>query len=671
MPYNFSEEEKRFRELLFIPCKTAEEVKQWCLVFLDIELPDTCVDPESNSNMLDMVYTCYSHIIYGPKNEDETRYLWFSSRFGGKTLCESIIEVMLLLHSRIDITHLAAIERQSRDCQKYIAKFFNLPYLKGILSGDSKKEKVATFFVPNAGGVNLTEKEWKTLSESEKVQYIKVSNTVEVIVATLASTNGKHTALLCLDEIDVMSNEEAYKESANIPTPSQRPDGSLVAPLTLLTSTRKFAFGLVAREINKAEKTKDSEGRLIIKHWNILDVCQACPKNRHLPELPKQDMFVAESLLAQATPQEFTLLLDKEKEKYVKIKCFTGCVKNCKMLPACKTYLATRQTSTSKFLKPITYIQNQIKVNDVDRALAQLLCRKPSSEGLIYPKFSKEKHQLSPAQAYERIFAEECSLNLTKDELVAAIKEKGEWFAGIDWGFSHLFAFVLGIRLGNTFYVIHAFGQSDLAPAEKIDAVEKYKEFAPKVWADTEDPGQIKAFRQAGWRMAKWKKGKIEEGFSYVRLKLMPTMGQDPELFFVRDVGEDPMMDLLLLHLREHHYKIADGKVTDTPSDEDKDFPDAVRYLIHNLFEIKGKVTVTEDAVKKEAPRSSDGSMVYHQDTWLQQKIQELTGEEGWTPQKSTPAMTVEEIPSYYAQQNKKEEEGRKGNKRGIVWDFS
>jgi hypothetical protein len=670
MPFEFSDEDKETRQLLFRVCKTKEELQSWCYLILDIELPDATVDPLSNSNPLDMVWTCYNHIVHGNEDEDVSRYLFYASRFGGKTLCESIIEVMLLLHSRGDITHLAAIERQSRDAQKYIAKFYNLPALKGILSGDSKKEKIATFFVPNNKTPYLTEAEWKVLPEEEQSEYTRVSNTVEVIVATLASTNGKHSALLCLDEVDVMGNTEAYEEAKNIPTPTYRPDGSLGMPLTILTSTRKFAFGLVQSEINNAEKTG-----LIIKNWNILDICEKCPKKRHQPELPKEQVCISEELLSTITLEAYEELLPKEKEKYQKIECFGGCLKNCKILPACKTYLATRQTSTSKFLKPVSYVQNQIKTNNIDKCLTQLLCRKPSTEGLIYPTLSKEKHMITPARAYELICGEKNGNDrLPKREFVQWVRSQGDWCGGLDWGYTHLFAYVQGIKIRNVLYVTHVFAASELDPSQQIDQMERFKEFEPKVWADTEDPALRKTFKRAGWRMPAWVKGpgSIAGGISSVKLKLMPTLGRNPEVYFVRDVNEDPMMDLLFLHLREHHYKLdAAGKPTDLPSDDNKDLPDAFRYLIQNEFDLKGSYSISSEEQKEEKVRDIHGQPVYFKDTWMVQKISELTNDEYRPSQSNRPPMAIEDLGAgYYAEQNKSGKDGEKGKFRGLVWDL-
>ena len=671
MPYIFpSEEERHLRELLFTSCKTKEDVQSFVHLFLNIELPDCTVDPESNSNPLDMVWTCYNHLIWGNPDDSVSRYLFFSSRFAGKTLCESVIEVLLLLHSRIDVTHLAAIERQSRDCQKYIAKFYSLPALRGILSGDSKKEKVATFYVPNDGGPNLTEKELKTLPEDEHGNYIKVSNTVEVIVASLQSCNGKHSALLALDEIDVITNTDAYEEAKNVPTPGVRDDGSIMMPLTILCSTRKFAWGIVASEIEKADQTG-----LIVKHWNIIDSCEACPKSRHRPDLPKQERYISESLMSSVTPEAFETLPIKDKEKYQKIECFDGCVSNCKILPACKMNLASKQTSTSKFLKPISYVQNQIKTNNLDKCLSQLLCRKPSVEGLIYPSLSKERHVLSPAQAYEMTLGEACpNKYLTKENFVRWIKDRGDWAAGCDFGVTHLFAFVVGIKIRNMMFVTGVFAASELESAQQIAGIEPFKYLDPRVWADTEDPNMRAVLKRAGWRIPKWTKGKgsVAGGISAVKLKLLPTLDRQPELYFVHDYGEDPMMDLLFLHLKEWHYKLdAAGTPTETPSDDNKDLPDAFRYLVQNEFEVKGQFAISQEAESQPKILSQDGQPVYHAGSWMSQKISELTGGEVRPPQTSRPQMTIEEIGhSYYGEQNKEETKDRLGKSRGILWDF-
>jgi hypothetical protein len=221
-------------------------------------------------------------------------------------------------------------------------------------------------------------------------------------------------------------------------------------------------------------------------------------------------------------------------------------------------------------------------------------------------------------------------------------------------------------------YVTHVFGSPGLDPGQKIDHSEQFKAYEPKAFADTEDPAMIKAFKNAGWRMAPWKKGKVVEGTSTVKLKLAPTLGGEPELYFIRDIGEDAMMDLFTLHLQEYHYKLGpDGKPTEVPDDECKDFPDALRYMIQNVFNFKSGVTLSNEVEDKPKLLSHDGKPVYNAQTWMTQRISELTGNEIRPVQTTRPQMTIEEIGhSYYGKANEEEKKDRKGKSRSVIWDF-
>ena len=160
----------------------------------------------------------------------------------------------------------------------------------------------------------LSEEEWKTLPEQEKAQYNLVNNNVEVLVATIQSCNSKH-GMLVLDEIDVMLGDEAraaYKQSVNIPSSSFSKDGEVRLPLTVLTSTRKTSFGLVQDEINDAKRTG-----LVIKHWNTLDVTQACPAKRHRPDLPHLPIYRSDENLSALGEADYNNIPLKEQEKYV------------------------------------------------------------------------------------------------------------------------------------------------------------------------------------------------------------------------------------------------------------------------------------------------------------------------------------------------------------------
>lgn len=670
MPYQFTEEELHFRKLLFTKCNTMEELDDWITFFLEIQLPSSHVDPDSNYSPLEMCWDIYQAIVFG-REDETTQFLAYACRFGGKTLTQSITEVLLLLHFKGNICHLASIEEQSKNCQNYLKNWFSLPYLRDFVEGDNKRETSALFYVPiNGEGVNLSKAEWKTLSWEEQQQYKQVINKVEVIVATRQSVNGKHSVLLCLDELDLLERPGVISEAVNIPTPVYRDNGSIALPAILYTSTRKSAFGPVQNCINNAE-----ERGIRVRHFNILDVTEACPASRHRPDLPKLTVYRSDGLLSAVSEEKYRALPNSDQKLYERDTCYWGCLNNCKLFAACRGHLATRQTARpSKFLKPISYVTAQFRANSTETAISQLLCRKPSSEGLVYPRLDKDRHVLTPAQAYERIFGETClNQHLSKEDFVKLIDGKGDWCGALDWGFSHNFAYVQGMDINNCMYVIYAFAAAELERSQQFEEMERFKKFEPIIWPDKEDPMAIKEFKRAGFRLKDWKKtpGSVVGGINIVRKKLNPPLGQPPELFFIRDVGEDPHIDLLLLHLQEHHWKLdAAGTPTDNVSDTNKDLPDALRYMVMNRYPAKGAITIVQEDPPKQKLIDIDGNRVYKEETWMTQRISELTGQEERPPATSRPPMVVETFEDYYKKSNEEDKKDRSGKHRGIIWNF-
>lgn len=673
MPIQFTQSEEHTRRLLFAPCKTIGELQDWIYVFLDLELPGVHVDPDSNSSPLEMVWDTYSHLVYGG-DESVSRVLYYAARFAGKTLSQSVTEVLLLLHSRANVCHLASIEEQSRNAQNYVKKFFGNQYLRNFVEGDNQRTTSTVFYVPSEGdGLYLTKEEFRSLSPDEQQQYKLVSNKTEIIVATMQSVNGKHSGVLQLDELDLLDKPRVLAETVNIPTPFIREDGSTALPLTVLTSTRKTSFGPVQDAINTAAKTG-----LVVKHFNILDVTERCSVERHRPDLPRMTVYRSDELLSAVSEEKFKTLSKKDQDTYQKEECYHGCMRNCSLFAACRGYLATRQTSTSKFLKPIPYVINQFKDNSLETATSQLLCRKPTTEGLVYPRLDRDKHVLSPVRAYEKITGEVCAKKgMTKVEFCSLIRDKGQWCGGMDFGYGHNFAYVQGIVINNVIYVTHAFAGAELEASQQIDEMEFFKSFDPTIYPDPEDPQMIKTFKKAGFTMKKWSKvaGSVVGGISVMKRKITPTLGRDPEFYLIRDVETDPHIDLLFRHLSEHHWKLdATGKITNQISDTNKDLPDACRYLVMNRFSDGGSIVSTEDYVNTPSLPSvnSDGERVYHQESWMTQKINEITGNSDRAVYAGRAPMVVEDTGgnSYYAQQNKKDKE-RTGNSKGIIWDFS
>src|SRR5580698_4199179 len=118
-----SEQEKlKYAELLFQHLNSAQDVKNWANLFLDLELPLETIDPNSNSSPLDAIWQVYNTFKTNSGNVNPG-YILMSCREGMKTVSVAILETLLLLHFQLDIGHAAATEDQSAVGLGYIESF--------------------------------------------------------------------------------------------------------------------------------------------------------------------------------------------------------------------------------------------------------------------------------------------------------------------------------------------------------------------------------------------------------------------------------------------------------------------------------------------------------------------------------------------------------------------
>jgi hypothetical protein len=582
------------RYYLFRPCETREELRQWLIAYIGLDLPDCIVDEDSNSSPLDMVWTCYSK-MRANSDPDFNRALFYACRDGFKTLGAAAIEVLSILHLDRSVAHMAAITEQAQKAQSYVKKAFRRPYLRDFVVGDNEREtKIIRFYNPKTQH-SLTVDEYKKLTAEEKKQHEEISRTlaqynereeyIKIVVCTMQGANSEHVPLLVIDEVDVVSNPAAYAEAQNIPS-----GRGGILDLTILTSTRKQAFGLVQDEINRQHETG-----LHVFHWNILDITEACPPSRHKPELPKITLYRSRDTLKGIKPEVYESLTPKERETYQKDdNAFAGCG-DCALFAVCKTRLATHQKSTSTFLNPIPLVINKFRrQKNIDMAKAQLMCWKPASTGLVYPRFDRTKHVLSPAQAYKRVFGVDHDLGnkLSKNEFLQAVRERDvQWYAAMDFGQKHNFAYTHGFKDGDVGYITNAFASPGLEVLEASAQLESFRVTDdPIVFPDVADLAACKIMKKEGWRIRQWKKGagSVVAGIGCVQAKLSPVMADYPELFFVHDIDEDPGMALLIQRFQEYHWVMdAAGRPTNVPDDTDDDECDSLRYWVMNVFPMK------------------------------------------------------------------------------------
>lgn len=580
-----SDEELLKRRILFTPCKDKQALHDWIQLFLDIDFPMVAVDTENGSVApMDAIWDVYNHCVKN-NDYDYRRVLFMSARDSGKTLSAACLELLQVLHCRRNVVHLAAIEQQSQKSFEYLKTFLGRFIIRDYLYSAKSRLVEVLRFEHKASKENITDEDWSKLDSSKQEEYERVYNYIKLLVLTAQSTNSDHVPSMSIDECDLIEGDRvrAYEESKMILGTDQR--GNL--PITLIISTRKTMTGLVQKEVDKAAKSG-----LVIHKWNILDITEPCPPERHLPMLPKIPIWHSDILLSAVSEDEYINMSPDKQAKYVRSEGFQGCLSNCQLFSACKSRLATVERPPSSFYKQIGAVQGLFREVTPENAQSQLLCWKPSRAGLIYPRLERSVHYKSAASMASMISGqpEEAFINYSKQDLINLALSQGlQFYCGMDFGYSHNFAVVTGFRDGNRLFVLDLIAAPELELSQKLDVCNnKIKHLEPVIFADPEDPASIKTFKRYGYHMRAMKKakGSVIGGIDAVRNKLAP-LNAAPQLFFLAD---DEGMDLLFERLSRYHWRLdAAGEPTDTPDENQDDEVTALRYLVMSLFPPKGK----------------------------------------------------------------------------------
>ena len=407
------EQMDEYSELMFTKLHSELELKNWISVFLDMDIPSETIMEHSTSSPLNAIWEIYHAFLDNKSGEESPAgYILMSSREGMKTISIAIVELLLLLHFELEQAHGASIESQSSIGLGYINSFISkvepLMLHRGWLN-ESANKRTLSFTTP-----------------SGKTPYIKI------LIATPKGFNSIHTNVLFIDELD-LADPAALKEAKGIISHSRNIYGK-----TVYLSTRKYSFGLMAQVIEKKE-----ELNFKLLSWNIIDVAESCPASRHKPNEPKVTRYVANNLpLKQITQEQFDFLSDSEQNKFTKLdNVFSGCTK-CTLLPICKMKLAVKESECKGgFWKPIGSVKGKFAEYDPETAEAQLLCLRPGSTGLVYPRLAIEvdaesTNVISIRAAYRSLTGHDQE-NATEEMLLAEIKKQEIVIdAGVDFGFT-------------------------------------------------------------------------------------------------------------------------------------------------------------------------------------------------------------------------------------------
>jgi hypothetical protein len=608
------------RKIIFVPCMSKEALHKWIRLFLGFDVPDCIVDPDSTSTPMDMIWECYSK-AYQNNDKSFARVMYYAARDSFKTLCVAMLEVLAVLHLKRNVAHMAAVEGQSEKCQEYVKTFMSQPVIRDYISGDNLRRVEVSRYLNTDTGECIPEARWKALSpELRDGPWDEIRNYIKIVICTPQGANSEHVPFFVVDEVDVVMNERAYGEAKSIPAPLNG-----MMPLTVFISTRKTSTGLVQREIDDAIDMDTGVTKLHVRHWNLIDVTEACPPERHLPEEPKIPIYVREDQLRAIDESRFKGLSEPEQQRYVKEEGYVGCLKNCRLFASCHGYLATNQKSKSELLKPIEHTINQISGGTVDYALAQYLCKKPSAAGLIYPNFNRDEHVITASQMAEMIQGFPGDPRLDKKGLIEMMRQRDMLcYAGMDFGYAHNFAVVTFFCDGYRAFVVDVIAEPELLPDQMVKiCTERLKDWNPVIFPDMENKQMIAVLRRAGFRMREWQKvaGTVVGGINVVHLKLRPPMSE-PLLYFL---AGDPGVELLVKRIQKYHWVTdAADRVTDRPTEREDDECDALRYGIMNVFSAeKGRPAVAQDGP---APPPTHPAHVYPIENWMSKVIEERGG---------------------------------------------
>lgn len=554
-------EKDYFTHLLFKHLESSDDVKDWVRGFLGLELPLEITDPDSTSSPLDAIWQVYK-AFKDNTGDINPGYILLSCREGMKTVSVAILETLLMLHFQLEIAHAAAIESQSSVGLGYISEF--VAKIRPLMDHagwvpDTANKRTLRFKTPQG-----------------KITYIKV------LICTVKGMNSLHVNALFLDELD-LADPKALKQARNIVGYSKGIYG-----ITVYLSTRKYAFG----NMNEAIESASEKNYKIIK-WNILDVTESCPPSRHKPEGPKEDRYVAHSLpLRQISKEEFEMLPDPEKHKWGLVTgAYEGC-KTCPLLAVCKKRLSEKpETATGGFYKPITSVIQKFRDNDPDTAEAELLCWKPGSEGLIYPRFNSQigkGNVVTIKEAYES-WAGPTTKPINELTLLNAMHEKGiPFYAGVDFGYTHDFVIVImAVLPSGEIWLFDTFASPGLEFADQLEIAKTYRDkYRVQAWyVDQAMPSHAKSFTKNGMKSPKFTKD-VLGGIESIRSKITDATGK--RLFKVIDRYENKKT---VMALTKHRFLLdGQGNPTMTPDDDRgiADICDAIRYVGQNKWPVKG-----------------------------------------------------------------------------------
>ncbi len=594
-------EQVEARANLLIPCQSKEHLALWFKHYLSVDFFDQTVSRFSTSNPLDAAWRIYEHAMFF-QGYDPLKIMFIASRSSQKTLLMAALETVMMIHARRNVLHYACIEIQADVAWGYVQGFFAKPYLRDLVIGK-----------PTADDLKLR----IPFIEDPSREPLEVI--AKVLSITEATVQGQHAPFLAIDELLTLKHgkRKAFEDLNGVPD-SDHISGKPYIRAEI--SSRKGAFSLVEERLATANETG-----LVVEKWNVLDVTKACPDSRS--GVIPTTYYGSPSLGVTLSPANYEKLTESEKTKFYKTEGFENCV-GCEISSFCLSDLK-KQKSTSKALKPIEKLISDYKSNSIEWWLSQALSLMPSSEGLVYSKFNKEKHVKTINEVWRQLTGENSQFPISMSKLVEQLKKLNyKTYAGLDHtGGTGFAAIVIGAVSPDEkiSYVLESFAETKLDLEDLMTHLARLRNkygfqliYADPAWAD-----KNKLLSKKGFGIRSSFKRDVETGIEIVRTKLMSASGE-VSMFFVDETTKPIQNEFMKYHYKEN----SDGSFSDEPEEAFNDNFDSLRYLCINVFGKHGKVLAPEysnqekDLFKKE--KMANGMFM---DEWLQTKMNEAAAQ--------------------------------------------
>jgi hypothetical protein len=559
----FSEDvyEQTKADHIFDLLNSVEEMNDWFFTYFGLRFPQGTIYPDSTHGPADAIWRIYELIKTGQSAEIPEVVL-YSSRDSGKTVAASAAMILCLIHFRFSVALASATLDQTQKPIQYNNQFFNKisPYLKyhGWKQIGDSKSKI----------------EW-ILPDGEQIY-------VRVLPLTRKGMNSEHLPMLFCDEIDLVQDTQALDEAKMVPTSYKG-----FSPLMVSLSTMKYSGGNMEKKV----KTAISSGGEVFK-WNILDVAKSISEEEAQTDKPMVVRYLRELPFGNLTEDQWLKIPEKDQIQYERTEVYAG-IQDHPLLPVMKNLLVGRQTNNSPIYKTHTAILNnfkQVSSTSIEMVAAQLLCKKPSSAGLVYPRFGFE-NVLTTEKAYSKISGENIE-NVTLEDLKTYLQSLGVSFiGGMDFGFTDYTSMVVLALLPNgEIWLVDSF----LANQIELDDIIKYGQELNTIWGvdrwyvDNAYPAYVKTLKRAGLRVPDFKKV-VEDGISAVQFKICNSTGTR-KFFIISQPNNEHIPDCFSTYSWQKDRK--GDPIEGKPHHDNEhisDVMDSIRYPMQVLFGKSGK----------------------------------------------------------------------------------